>query len=147
MPNRCVVGGCSNTSLQAHTRLWPKNEVIGIKWDRFVKSTRADPWKRGNSNVICSKHFNPDDYHNYGQYMQGCAKRLALTSTAIPFILAKKLAVNVHTVTTPKQQIPKQRPFSEPTKRACIQTPGIKSKRSRVDAEHKISIARISDTM
>ena len=47
MPGRCVVGGCSNVQAEGIPMpIWPRNEKLARKWDRFVQIKRSD-WKKG----------------------------------------------------------------------------------------------------
>ncbi|XP_070567634.1 uncharacterized protein [Ptychodera flava] len=89
MVKRCVVGGCSNSSLEGrysfHT--FPTNRLLRLKWDKFVKLTRKD-WKTGNTgNVICGAHFRvPDDFDGHAQWKAGYKSRLDLKPGVVPSI-------------------------------------------------------------
>ena len=47
MPRRFVVGGCSNNTHkdEVTTHLWPRNEKLALKWDRFVQLKQAN-WSK-----------------------------------------------------------------------------------------------------
>lgn len=63
MPNRCVVGRCSNTPKDGFTlHTFPKDEKTRRMWTRFVQNTRADFKAPSATSVICSGHFTPDCY-------------------------------------------------------------------------------------
>ena len=71
MPARCVVGGCSNTrniqeGIALHTIPFygddrPEAKKRRKRWVDFVKAKCAK-WEPSKNSVICSKHFNPDDF-------------------------------------------------------------------------------------
>ena len=63
MPNRCIVGKCSNTTKDGFTlHTFPKDEKTRRLWTRFVQNTRADFKAPSATSVICSGHFTPDCY-------------------------------------------------------------------------------------
>ena len=86
MPKRCVVGGCSNVAAPGvPVHVWPKNDKLAKKWDKFVRLKRAD-WTKGipGMSTICGEHFLPTDYENHGQWKAGFTKTLRLTKDAVP---------------------------------------------------------------
>ena len=88
MPKRCVIGGCSNVASPAvPMHVWPRNEKLAKKWDKFARIRRAD-WTKGTPGVsnICFEHFLPTDYDAYGQWKAGFVKRLCLNKDAVPSV-------------------------------------------------------------
>ena len=71
MPKRCVVFGCSNGSnvydgIALHTIPFANDERPEAKkrrkaWVNFVKNKRMN-WTASSGSVICSKHFEPEDF-------------------------------------------------------------------------------------
>lgn len=82
---RCALMFCNKTNddgVSLHR--FPKDERIRRQWISFVRQKR-DPktWKPGSGH-ICSDHFTPDDYTNYGLKLAGFATKLVLKTDAIP---------------------------------------------------------------
>ena len=101
MPKRCVVGGCSNVAAPGvPVHVWPKNDKLAKKWDKFVRLKRAD-WIKGipGMSTICGEHFLPTDYENHGQWKAGFTKTLRLTKDAVP-------TVHQHGSTAPPARTP-----------------------------------------
>ena len=71
MPERCVVGGCSNVKdinngISLHRIPFFEDERTEAKrrrkkWIEFVSRKRAK-WTSSKTSVICSVHFLPDDF-------------------------------------------------------------------------------------
>lgn len=71
MPDRCVVGGCSNESngalgISLHRIPFFEDERAEAKkrrkrWTDFVSNTRAN-WKASKLSAVCSEHFETADY-------------------------------------------------------------------------------------
>ena len=71
MPNRCVVGGCSNTPNVAKGIILhsipfanddrPQAKKRRKQWVDFVKLKRAK-WEPTKNSAICSAHFAPEDF-------------------------------------------------------------------------------------
>nr|XP_029504206.1 zinc finger protein 2-like isoform X2 [Oncorhynchus nerka] len=90
MPRKCVVAGCSNTHKDGvTTNLWPKNEKIALKWDRFVRLTRVDWIKGTTATTVCGAHFTPEDFDGYNQWKAGFGMRLRLKPCAVPTVHVK----------------------------------------------------------
>ncbi|XP_022304318.2 uncharacterized protein LOC111111563 isoform X1 [Crassostrea virginica] len=86
MVRRCVVGRCDNTNHESSLHVYPSDVTTRKRWDKFVSSTRKD-WKHGNdSSVICGKHFRPEDFEGYQQFLSGYRNRLTLKPGAVPTI-------------------------------------------------------------
>ena len=86
MVRRCVVGRCDNTNHESSLHVFPSDVTTRKRWDKFVSSTRKD-WKHGNdSSVICGKHFRPEDFEGYQQFLSGYRNRLTLKPGAVPTI-------------------------------------------------------------
>uniref|UniRef100_A0A8C7DPC2 THAP-type domain-containing protein n=1 Tax=Oncorhynchus kisutch TaxID=8019 RepID=A0A8C7DPC2_ONCKI len=87
MPRKCVVAGCSNTHKDGvTTHLWPKDEKIALKWDRFVRLTRVDWIKGTTATTVCGAHFTPEDFDGYNQWKAGFGMRLRLKPCAVPTV-------------------------------------------------------------
>ncbi|XP_031650597.1 uncharacterized protein LOC109876513 isoform X2 [Oncorhynchus kisutch] len=90
MPRKCVVAGCSNTHKDGvTTHLWPKDEKIALKWDRFVRLTRVDWIKGTTATTVCGAHFTPEDFDGYNQWKAGFGMRLRLKPCAVPTVHVK----------------------------------------------------------
>ncbi|XP_078491859.1 uncharacterized protein LOC100175833 [Ciona intestinalis] len=86
MPNRCVVGGCSNSyKNKVKIHKFPKSPIAKQCWVKFVQCTRADFEQPSKNSVICGKHFKPDCYWK----KFGSTTELLLES-AIPTVKSKK---------------------------------------------------------
>lgn len=87
MPARCVAAHCGNTTKFGKSLFrFPKDRVVRLLWDRFVRGCRAD-WYRGNdSSVICSDHFAPAcfDVSSVIQKNLRFSQRLRLVAGALP---------------------------------------------------------------
>lgn len=83
MPNRCVVGGCSNTpdmekGIALHIIPFfddnrPEAQKRRKRWVNFVKVKRAK-WQPTKGSAICSVHFAPEDYQRRFTTMEGQSK-------------------------------------------------------------------------
>ena len=86
MPDRCVVGGCSNVRKAGRMTLfkWPTDPSISSKWTRFVLQTRVGftptKWSK-----ICQAHFVKDDIEGWMKHAHGVGI-LQLKDKAIPTI-------------------------------------------------------------
>ncbi|XP_055747280.1 zinc finger protein 14-like [Salvelinus fontinalis] len=90
MPRKCVVAGCSNTHKDGvTTHLWPKNDKLALKWDRFVRLTRVDWIKGTTATTVCGAHFTPEDFDGYNQWKAGFGMRLRLKPCAVPTVHVK----------------------------------------------------------
>ena len=71
MPGRCVVAGCSNVAKDGFSlHLFPKDEIMCHKWIARVKLTRANWSGPSDWSVVCSTHFNEDDFVESGLHSQ-----------------------------------------------------------------------------
>ena len=53
------------------------------EWVSFVRQKRdSDSWKQGSGH-ICSDHFTPEDYQDYGMKVAGYASKMLLKKNAI----------------------------------------------------------------
>ncbi|XP_028394475.1 uncharacterized protein LOC114518668 [Dendronephthya gigantea] len=103
MPNRCIVGGCSNTSnaekgISLHFIPFSGDERPEAKkrrkqWIDFVRSKRAK-WDPTPNSSICSAHFDRKDFTQMFSGFSGKVPRLA--SDEIGVVAVPKY----HTVTT-----------------------------------------------
>ena len=86
MPWRCVVAGCSNTTKDGVSmHLFPKEEIVRRMCIAKVKLTRANWSGPSDWSVVCSAHFNEDDFVESGLHSQfGIAKKRKLKSSAVP---------------------------------------------------------------
>jgi hypothetical protein len=88
MPTRCVVGGCSNTKETAEVSLhwFPKDKKTLRGWNQFLSFTRKD-WKGpSDTSVVCSAHFQPNDFTNYLRWKMGYADRLTFINKGVGII-------------------------------------------------------------
>uniref|UniRef100_A0A8C4Q4A3 THAP domain-containing protein 1 n=1 Tax=Eptatretus burgeri TaxID=7764 RepID=A0A8C4Q4A3_EPTBU len=78
MPSRCIIFGCSNMTkdgVSLHT--FPKNPAFRCKWTAKVKLTRARWQGPSETSVICSAHFEEDNFES-GLHSLFGIKRLRL---------------------------------------------------------------------
>lgn len=58
---------------------FPSDKKVCDKWIKFVLAKRdAKTWTPGTSGHICSDHFLPSDYQDYGARMAGFSSKLLL---------------------------------------------------------------------
>lgn len=72
MPDRCLVGGCSNENspqdgISLHRFPFfgderPEAVRRRSKWINFVNESRSDPWSDSKYSVICFEHFTKTDF-------------------------------------------------------------------------------------
>ena len=113
MPNRCIVGGCSNTpslaeGIALHSIPFaddprPQARKRRKKWIDFVKSKRAR-WEPTKNSAICSKHFSAEDLQRRFAVLpgqeQGSFPRLKRDELGI-CVFPKIQAVDASSRTTP----------------------------------------------
>ena len=82
---RCVVMFCDKTNADGVSmHKFPTEEKVRRQWVSFVRQKRdTDSWKQGSGH-ICSDHFTPEDYHDYGMKVAGYASKMLLKKNAIP---------------------------------------------------------------
>ena len=100
MVNRCVAGGCGNSSTTGHrTHTFPSRDSKYFRaWVRFVQQKRQDfsaSSVNKRNTVLCGAHFLESDY-NEGHlmaYRKGfrSSQRVQLKESAIPTVHAKIL--------------------------------------------------------
>ena len=83
MPNRCIVGGCSNTpnlengitlhSIPFTGDVRPQARKRRKKWIDFVKLKRGK-WEPTKNSAICSKHFSAEDFQRRFSILPGQEK-------------------------------------------------------------------------
>ena len=84
---RCVLGGCSNTSVGGWCMLkWPTDPKMEKAWNSFVRMTRVFNRSDFKSPHLCCGHFTPDSFTNYNQWVNSFASVLRKNSDAIPSI-------------------------------------------------------------
>ena len=98
MPNRCVVVGCSNVpdlekGIALHAiPFWDDKRPIPQerrrKWVEFVQVKRAN-WEASKWSVICSRHFQVDDFQRRYSNLEGFEK------SWIPRLKRDDIGVNV----------------------------------------------------
>lgn len=107
MPNRCVVGQCSNTTQDGFTlHTFPKDEKTRRLWTRFVQNTRADFKTPSATSVICSGHFTPDCYDRSVELKRklGISCRLEVLPGKVPTL--KIVPTRVPAATEPEETVP-----------------------------------------
>ncbi|XP_028408438.1 uncharacterized protein LOC114531007 [Dendronephthya gigantea] len=109
MPNRCIVGGCSNTSnaekgISLHFIPFSGDERPEAKkrrkqWIDFVRSKRAK-WDPTPNSSICSAHFDRKDFTQMFSGFSGKVPRLASDEIGVVAV-PKYHAVTTETVVKP----------------------------------------------
>ena len=90
MPDRCVLGYCSNTRKEnVQLFQWPTDKTIARKWNNFVALTRSD-FKAKPRSLLCSAHFTDEDFENHMAVRFNCQKVLRLKKDAVPSIRPKR---------------------------------------------------------
>ena len=106
----CVAGGpglvsCKNTSEMEgiSTHLFPKDEAMRAKWERFVRKHRAN-FKATKWSVLCSVHFEPTCFTRRLDINvdQGDRKKRRLYKDAVP-------TIDVAERTPPQEQSERER--------------------------------------
>lgn len=72
MPKRyCSAANCEGTD--RHLYKWPAG-ALGELWTKFVRTKRVGkdgkPWKPNTNSYLCFRHFTPDMFENYEQYIR-----------------------------------------------------------------------------
>ena len=83
MPQRCVVGNCSNNEFPAHS--WPKDATQAAAWRKFVKSTRKYELSINAQTSICCLHFESESFAKIQGFKSGYGL-LRLSPGAVPTI-------------------------------------------------------------
>ena len=69
-------------------------EKLRRQWVSLVCQRRnSDSWKPGSGH-ICSHHFTPEDYHDYGMIVAGYASKMLLKKNKMPFRQGKLFQPN-----------------------------------------------------
>ena len=90
MPDRCVVGHCSNERTDGKSLFHaPIDEGVRKKWDKFILQTRSDFIACGNSTLVCQDHFVESDFINWRRHVLQSVK-LRLDDFAFPSVMPKK---------------------------------------------------------
>lgn len=74
MPDRCVVGGCSNIGLKGEIAVffWPiKNESLSRKWASFLRTTRKDVVQPSKHTCVCHHHFDDSQIEGWIRFKYG----------------------------------------------------------------------------
>jgi len=84
--NRCVVGGCSNTSRDGFTVYQMPTEPLSTQrgWVNFIQNTRKDfDWNKYSRVFVCCGHFFIDQFDKVAvsMYLNGFRKSSTSTSS------------------------------------------------------------------
>lgn len=131
---RCVVMFCNNTNdNNVSLHQFPNDAVIARKWITFVNVKREDEgWVPGTGH-ICSDHFRPDDYENYGAYLRGYTSKLILKKGSVP---------SVQPIPT-DEQLTKARQLSKKLHKASSTTTNVNKKKRKSRALSKLTCNRV----
>ncbi|KAM4728876.1 uncharacterized protein FYW61_011702 [Anableps anableps] len=91
MPKRCVAQFCDGTGKDGVSmHFFPKEPVLRRKWERFVQMRRQNFQKASRHSVLCSRHFEADDYESSMMQMFGfkAKNNTRLKKEAVPTIHA-----------------------------------------------------------
>ncbi|MEQ2192898.1 hypothetical protein XENOCAPTIV_019416 [Xenoophorus captivus] len=91
MPKRCVAQFCDGTvKLGVSMHVFPKDPVLRRKWEQFVQVKRQNFQHASPYSVLCSKHFEADDYESSMMQMFGfkAKNNTRLKKDAVPTIHA-----------------------------------------------------------
>ncbi|MED6254872.1 hypothetical protein ATANTOWER_001416 [Ataeniobius toweri] len=91
MPKRCVAQFCDGTvKLGVSMHFFPKDPVLRRKWEQFVQVKRQNFHHASPYSVLCSKHFEADDYESSMMQMFGfkAKNNTRLKKDAVPTIHA-----------------------------------------------------------
>ncbi|MEQ2274260.1 hypothetical protein XENORESO_017330 [Xenotaenia resolanae] len=88
MPSRCVARFCGSTVKDGVTiHSFPKEPDLRRNWEQFVQAKRKDFHHATPYSVLCSKHFQVDDYDDAMMQMFGFkSKKKRLKKDAVPKI-------------------------------------------------------------
>ncbi|KAM4728871.1 uncharacterized protein FYW61_011698 isoform 2-T2 [Anableps anableps] len=90
MPSRCVARSCGSTVKDGVTiHSFPRDAELRRTWEQFVQAKRRDFHRATPYSVLCSKHFQADDYDDAMMQMFGFkSKKKRLKKDAVPSIHA-----------------------------------------------------------